>query len=50
VRGQTGKGANFRLFWERDALGILPKKSEVVFSGLFFFGYFLLEKQKKVTY
>ena len=27
----------------------LPKKAEVIISGLFFFGYFLLEEQKKVT-
>jgi hypothetical protein len=47
VRGQTGKGANLSLFWERDAFGILPKKAEVVFSGLLFFGSFLLEEQKK---
>jgi hypothetical protein len=49
VRWQTGNGANFSLFWERDALAILPKKAEVIISGLFFFGYFLLEEQKKVT-
>jgi hypothetical protein len=24
---------NFRLFWERDAKGILPKKTEVVIPG-----------------
>jgi hypothetical protein len=49
VRWQTGNGANFSLFWEREAKGILPKKTEVFISGLFFFGYFLLEGQKKVT-
>ena len=27
----------------------MPKKAEVIISGLFFFGYFLLEEQKKVT-
>jgi len=42
VRGLPGKGENFSLFWERDAKGILPKKAEVVFSSLLFFGYFLL--------
>jgi hypothetical protein len=47
VRRQPGNGANFSLFWARDAKGILPKKAEVIISGLFFFGSFLLEKQKK---
>jgi hypothetical protein len=43
----TGNGANFSLFWERDAQGILPKKAEVIISGLLYFGSFLLEQQKK---
>jgi hypothetical protein len=33
VRWQTGNGANFSLFWERDTIGILPKKAEVIISG-----------------
>jgi hypothetical protein len=33
---QTGNGANFNLFWERDAGGILPKKVEVFISGALF--------------
>jgi hypothetical protein len=37
VRWQTGNGANFSLFWARDAQGILPKKAEVIISGVFFF-------------
>jgi hypothetical protein len=49
VRGQTGNGANFSLFWAREAKGIMPKKAEVIISGLLFFGYFFLEEQKKVT-
>jgi len=50
VRGQTGKGANLSLFGGagRPAQQA-DKKAEVVFSGLLFFGYFLLEEQKKVT-
>jgi hypothetical protein len=44
---QTGNGANFSLFWAREAKGILPKKAEVIISGLLFFGSFLLEEQKK---
>jgi hypothetical protein len=30
ARRHNGNGENFRLFWERDAKGILPKKAEVV--------------------
>jgi hypothetical protein len=40
VRWQTGNGANFSLFWESDAKGILPKKAEVIISAPFFFGSF----------
>jgi len=50
VRGQTGKGANRSCFLEREMAWRNWRKTEaVVFSGLFFFGYFLLEEQKKVT-
>ena len=50
VRGLTGKGANRRLFakWYYETTKYY-KQAAVGFSGLFFFGYFLLEKQKKVT-
>jgi hypothetical protein len=36
VRWQTGNGANFSLFWEHEAKGILPKKAEVIISGALF--------------
>jgi hypothetical protein len=39
-RGQTGKGANLCRRAEQP-------KAQVVFSGLLFFGSFLLEEQKK---
>jgi len=48
--GKPGKGANRSCFLEREmALRKRRKTGAVVFSGLFFFGYFLLEEQKKVT-
>ena len=50
VRWQPGKGANRYCFLEREtALRNRRKTVTVFFSGLFFFGYFLLEEQKKVT-
>ena len=50
VRWQPGKGANRYCFLEREiALRNRRKTGTVFFSGLFFFGYFLLEEQKKVT-
>jgi hypothetical protein len=50
VRWQPGKGANRFCFLEREiALRNRRKTVTVFFSGLFFFGYFLLEEQKKVT-
>jgi len=50
VRGQPGKGANRYCFLEREmAMCNRRKTGTVFFSGLFFFGYFLLEEQKKVT-
>ena len=47
VRWQTGNGANFSLFWERDAKGILTEKAEVIISGAFFFGSFLFGLTKR---
>jgi len=48
VRRQPGKGANRTLFLEREmALRNWRKQGVVVFSGLLFFGSFLLEEQKK---
>jgi hypothetical protein len=48
ARGQAGKGANRTLFLEREmAMRNWRKKGAVVFSGLLFFGSFLLEEQKK---
>ena len=51
VRWQSGKGANRALFFGagNGARRNRRKTEAVVFSGLFFFGDFLLEKQKKVT-
>jgi hypothetical protein len=50
ARGQTRKGANRSCFLEREMdLSNWRKTEAVVFIGLFFFGYFLLEAQKKVT-
>jgi len=50
VRGQPGKGANRFCFLEREmAMRNRRKTGTVFFSGLFFFGHFLLEEQKKVT-
>jgi hypothetical protein len=48
VGGQTGKGANLISLLEREmALRNWRQTDEVVFSGLLFFGSFLLEEQKK---
>jgi len=60
VRWQTGNGANFSLFWEREAKGILPKKAEVIIwlrrarhasrssvPAPFFFGSFLFGRTKR---
>jgi len=47
VRWQTGNGANFSLFWERDAKGILPKKAEVVISGALFLWFVSFWTNKK---
>jgi hypothetical protein len=50
VRRLTGKGANRFCFLEREVAKRKWRKTEaVVFSGLFFFGSFLLEEQKKGT-
>ncbi len=51
ARRQSGKGANRALFFGagNGARRNRRKTEAVVFSGLFFFGDFLLEKQKKVT-
>jgi hypothetical protein len=46
MRRQTGNGANFRLFRERDARGILPKKTEVVIPGAFSLVLSLDEQRK----
>jgi hypothetical protein len=47
VRWQTGNGANFSLFWERDAKGILPKKAEVIISGALFLWFVSFWTNKK---
>jgi hypothetical protein len=47
VRWQTGNGANFRLFWERDAKGLLPKKAEVIISGALFLWFVSFWTNKK---
>ena len=47
ARWQTGNGANFNLFWERDALGILPKKVEVIISGALFLWFVSFWTNKK---
>jgi hypothetical protein len=47
VRWQTGNGANFSLFWERDACGILPKKAEVIISGALFLWFVSFWTNKK---
>jgi len=47
ARGQTGNGANFSLFWERDAKGILPKKAEVIISGARFLWFVSFWTNKK---
>jgi hypothetical protein len=47
VRWKTGNGANFSLFWERDALGILPKKAEVIISGALFLCFVSFWTNKK---
>jgi hypothetical protein len=48
--GKPEKVRTASCFLERKmALRNWRKTGTVVFSGLFFFGYFLLEEQKKVT-
>jgi hypothetical protein len=47
VRWLTGNGANFSLFWERDANGILPKKVEVIISGALFLWFVSFWTNKK---
>jgi hypothetical protein len=47
VRWQTGNGANFSLFWEREAKGILPKKAEVIISGALFLWFVSFWTNKK---
>jgi hypothetical protein len=48
--GKPEKVRTASCFLEREmALRNWRKTGTVVFSGLFFFGYFLLEEQKKVT-
>jgi hypothetical protein len=47
VRWQTGNGANFSLFWERDAKGLLPKKAEVIISGALFLWFVSFWTNKK---
>jgi hypothetical protein len=47
VRWHTGNGANFSLFWERDAYGILPKKAEVIISGALFLWFVSFWTNKK---
>jgi len=51
ARRQSGKGANRALFFGagNGSQRNRRKTEAVVFSGLFSFGDFLLEKQKKVT-
>ena len=44
---QNGNGANFSLFWERDAKGILPKKAEVIISGALFLWFVSFWTNKK---
>jgi len=47
VRWQPGNGANFSLFWEREAKGILPKKAEVIISGALFLWFVSFWTNKK---
>jgi hypothetical protein len=47
ARGQTGNGANFSLFWEREVQGILPKKAEVIISGALFLWFVSFWTNKK---
>jgi hypothetical protein len=47
VRWQTGNGANFNLFWARDAYAILPKKVEVFISGALFLWFVSFWPNKK---
>jgi hypothetical protein len=48
--GNPEKVRTVTWFLEREmAMRNWRKTGTVVFSGLFFFGYFLLEEQKKVT-
>jgi hypothetical protein len=47
VRWQTGNGANLSLFWARDAIGILPKKAEVIISGALFLWFLSFWTNKK---
>ena len=50
ARANPEKARTGFCFLEREmALRNRRKTDPVVFSGLFFFGYFLLEEQKKVT-
>jgi hypothetical protein len=47
ARWQPGNGANFSLFWARDAKGIMPKKAEVIISGALFLWFVSFWTNKK---
>ena len=48
--GKNGNGANFSLFWECDAKGILPKKAEVIISGALFLWFVCLRRARRIKF